>query len=111
MEIQQRDNATLAAYLQHIKDEAKRCDFDSDITAIHISVKGLWDAHIITAKIYEKDPQTLSKVIKLVEKLNVAQQVTVTLASPTVTMMSNDDRCFVCGKSGHIGCHCPITLL
>ena len=65
--------------------------------AIHISVKGHWDAHTIAAMIYEKDPQTLSEVIRLVEKLNAAQQLTATLTPLTVSMMSNDDRCFVCG--------------
>ena len=64
----------------------------------------------ITANIYEKDPQPLLEVIKLLEKLNVAQQVTATLTSPTVNMMLNDDRCFVCVKSGHIGHHCHNAL-
>ena len=30
-----------------------------------------------------------------------------TLTSSTVNMMFNDDWQFVCGKTGHIGCHCP----
>ena len=34
-------------------------------------------------------------------------QVTATLTFLTVNMMLYDDRCFVCGKTGHIGCHCP----
>ena len=58
--------------------------------------KGVW-----------KDPQTLSEVIKLVEKLDMAQQVTATLVTPMVNLMTNNDRCFVCGKKGHIGQHCP----
>ena len=37
----------------------------------------------------------------------MAQQVTATLTPLTVNMMSNDDICFVCGKTGHISCHCP----
>ena len=61
----------------------------------------------IAGKVYEKDPQTLSEAIKLVEKLDMAQQVTATLLPPTVNMMSGDDRCFVCGRKGYIGCHCP----
>ena len=83
------------------------CDFNSDTAPMHIFVKGFWDAHTIAAKIYEKDSQTLLEVIKLVEKLNTAQQVTATLIPPTVNMMPNDDICFVCGKTGHIGHHCP----
>ena len=75
MEIQQRDNETLAAYVHHFKMEAKRCDFNIDTAAICILIKGLSDAQTITAKEYEKDPHTLPEVIKLVEKLNTAQQV------------------------------------
>ena len=59
------------------------------------------------AKIYEKDPWTLLGVIKLVEKLNAPQQITTALIPPTVNMMLDDDRCIVCGKTGHIGHHCP----
>ena len=36
-------------------------------------VKGLWDAHTTAFKIYDKDPQTLSEVIRLVEKCIAAQ--------------------------------------
>ena len=60
-----------------------------------------------TGNVYEKDPQTLSEVIKLLEKLNMSQQVTATLSLPMVNMISSDDRSFVCGKKGHIGHHCP----
>ena len=49
------------------------------------------------------------EVIKLVEKLNAPQQVTTSLTSPTVNMMPNGDRCFVCGKTSNIHCHCPNT--
>ena len=94
MEIQQRDNETLAAYMHHFKTKAKMCDFNSDTAAIHIFVKGLWDAHNIVAKINERNPQTLLQVYKLMKKLNTAQQVTATLTLLTVNMMSNDDRCF-----------------
>ena len=34
MEIQQRDNKTLAAYVHQLKTEAKRCDFNSDTATI-----------------------------------------------------------------------------
>ena len=97
MEIQQKDNETLAAYVYPFKMADKRCAFDSDTAAIHMFVKGLWDAHTTAANIYEKDPQTLSEVIRIVEKVHVAQQLTATLTPSMVSMMSNDDRCFVCG--------------
>ena len=90
----------------NLKQKPRGVIYNSDTAAIHIFVKGLWDTHNIAAKIYDKDPQTLSKIIKLMEKLNTAQQVTATLTSPTVSMMLNDS-CFVCGKSGHISHHCP----
>ena len=106
MEIQQRDNETLAAYVHQFKTEAKRCDFNSNTAAICI-FKGLQNPHNIAAKIYEKGPQTLSEVIKLVEKFNKAQQVIATLTSSTVNMMLNDDQCFVSGMAGHIGHHYP----
>ena len=102
MEIQQKGNWILAAYAHSFKMEAKRCD----TVAICIFVKGLWDTCNITGKVYKKDLQTLSEVIKLVEKLNTAQQVTATLSPPTVNMISSDNRCFVCGRKGHIGHHC-----
>ena len=106
MKIQQRDNETLAACVHHFKMEAKRVT--STVTLpLCIFVKGLWDAHNIAAKVCEKDPQTLSVVIKPVEKLNMAEQVTTTLSPPMVNMMSNDNRYFVCGKAGNIGHYCP----
>ena len=107
MEIQQRDNETLAAYAHWFKTEVKRCSFNSDAAAIHIFIKGLWYAHKTAAKIYKKDPQTLLEVTMLVEKFNAAQQVRDSPTSSTVNMMSNDDWCFVCRKTGHIGHHCP----
>ena len=56
MEIQQKDNETLAAFIHHFKTAAKQCTFDNDTAAICIFVKGFWDAHTTTAIIYEKDP-------------------------------------------------------
>ena len=44
---------------------------------------------------YFKDNQTLAEVIRLVEKLNAAQQLTALLIPSMVSMMSNDDRCLV----------------
>ena len=63
--------------------------------AICIFVKGLQDVHTTTAKICEKDPQTLAEVIRLVGKLNAAQQLTAMLTPSAVSVMSNDHRCFV----------------
>ena len=107
MEIQQKDNETMAAYIHHFKMIAKLCPFDNDTAAINIFLKDLWDAPTIASKIYEKDPQTLTEVIRLVEKLGAAHQLTATLTPPTVSMMSGNDKCFVCGWTGLFGCHCP----
>ena len=76
--------------------QQKLCAFDNATVAICIYVKGLWDTHTTAAKIYEKDTQTLAEVIRLIEKLNAAQQLTTTLTPSMVSMMSNNDRCFVC---------------
>ena len=54
-----------------------------------------------------RTPQTLTEVIILVEKLSAAHQLTATLAPSAVSMMSSDDKCFVCGWTGHFGHHCP----
>ena len=59
MEIQERDNNTLTAYVHHFKTEAKRCDFNSNTTTIHMFVEYFQDACNIMVKIYEKDPKTL----------------------------------------------------
>ena len=75
--------------------------------AIHIFVKGLQGTHTTTAKTYEKDPQMLPEVIRLVENLNAAQHLTAMLTPSMVSMMSNDDGYFVCGQTGHYGCHFP----
>ena len=97
MEIQQKDNETLSAYIHCFKMAAKQCAFDNDNVAICTFVKYLRDAPIITSKIYEKDPQTLAEVIRLVEKLSATHQLTAALTPSTVSMMSSDDKCFVCG--------------
>ena len=54
------------------------------------------DVHTTAAKIYEKDPQTLSQLIRIVVKFNVAQQLTTPLTPFMVSMMYKNDRCFVC---------------
>ena len=63
--------------------------------------------HTTAAKMYVKDPQMLAEVIRLVGKFNAAKQQMATLTSSMVSMMSNDDKCFVCGQMGHFGHHCP----
>ena len=68
MEIQQQENENLAACVHGFKTAAKWCTFDSDTAAMCIFLKGLWDAHITVDKICEKDLQTLSEVIRIVEK-------------------------------------------
>ena len=60
--------------------------------AIHVFVKDLRDAPTIVSKIYEKDLQTLAEVIRPVEKLSAAHQLTATLTPSTVSMMSGDNR-------------------
>ena len=45
----------LAAYIHHFKIEAKICDLNIDMAAIHIFIKGLKDAHNVVGKVYEKD--------------------------------------------------------
>ena len=56
MEIQQKDNETLAAYIHLFKTAAKQCAFDNNTAAICIFVKGVQEAPTITPKIC-KDPQ------------------------------------------------------
>ena len=54
------------------KTTAKQCTVDNDSVAIHIFVKGLWDAPTITANIYKNDPQTLAEIIRFLK--NSVQQ-------------------------------------
>ena len=108
MEIQWKDNETLVAYVHCFKTAAKQCAFDNDIVSIRNFAKWLWDTHITAAKIYEKDPQALSEVIRIIEKFSVAQ-LKAMLKAAMVSMISNDDKCFVCGCMGHFGHHHPDT--
>ena len=85
MEIQQKDNETLAAYIHCFKAAVKQYAYDNDTAAICIYVKGLRDAPTIAPKIYEKDPQI--EVIRLVEKHNAALQLTATLTSSTLSII------------------------
>ena len=52
MEIQQRDNETLAAYVIHFKMEAKRCDFNSGTDAIGISVNSGATVSLMHTSVY-----------------------------------------------------------
>ena len=70
-------------------------------------VEGLRDAPHFASKIHVKDPQALAEVIRRVEKLNAAHQLTATLTPCTASMMSSDDKYFVCGWTGHFGHYCP----
>ena len=78
MEIQQKDNETLAAYIHHFKTAAKQCACDNDTAVIHIFVKDLGEAPAIKSKIYE-DLQTLAEVIRLVKMLSSAQHINLQL--------------------------------
>ena len=109
MDIQQKEEESLAAYIHRFKREAKRCNFTNNAATIRIFLKGLKNAHTIATHVYEKGPQTLADTISEVEKLQTAQQLTATLLpSSTVNVMSNEeDQCFQCQELGHIAHHCP----
>ena len=88
MDIQQQEKEWQAAYAHWFKTEAKWCNFMNDAANIRIFIKGLQKAHSLAAKIYEKDPQTLTDTITEVEKFNEAQQLTATIIpSSMVNMM------------------------
>ena len=109
MDIQQKDNESLAAYIHRFKREAIRCNFTNNAVTIRIFVKGLKNTHTLAACVYEKGPQMLTDAISEVEKLQTAQQLTATLLlSSTVNLMSNEgDQCFQCQELGHIAHICP----
>ena len=98
MDIHQNDKESLAAYIHRFKWEAKKCNFHNNATMIWISIKGLKNAHTLASCVYEKGPKTLADAIIEAEKLQAAQQLTVTsLPSSTVNVMSSeDDKCFQC---------------
>ena len=108
MDIQQTDKESLATYVHRFKWEANRCKFDNDAATIQIFLKGLKNVHTIATKVYEKGPQTLSKAIKEVEKLQAAQQITSSLlpTSSVNTMSSDNDRCFQCQEVSHMAHYC-----
>ena len=60
----------------------------NDAATIRISIKGLKNGHSSAARIYKKDSHTLKDAITEVEKLNAAQQLTMTIIpSSMVNMM------------------------
>ena len=65
---------------------------------ISIFANRLWHVHTTTAKIYKR---TLKLCLKSSELPNSHAD------TPTVSMMSNNDRCSVYGQTGHFGHHCP----
>ena len=89
MDIQQKDNEAIAAYIHYFKTAAKWC----------------------ALKVLEMHPPSQLKYMrrtpKLWLKLSAVHQLTAMLTPSTVSMMSGDDRCFVCGQTGHFGWHCP----
>ena len=78
MEIQQKDNETLAAYIHCFKTAAMQCTFDNDTVPIHSFVKGLLDARMTTAQIMKK---TLKLWLKSLEWLKNSLQHTDTFHS------------------------------
>ena len=104
MDIQQKENESLAAYIHHFKKEVSRCNFNNDAATIRIFIKGLKNAHTLATRAYDKEPRSLADGIKEVEKLQAAQQLTATLIpSSSVNVMScNDDKCFQCHELGHM---------
>ena len=109
MEIQQKENESLAAYIHHFKREASRCRFYNDAAMIRILIKGLRNVHTLATRVFEKGPQSLADAIREVEKLQAAQQLTASLL-PSISvnlMSSDDDKCFQCQESGHMAHHCP----
>ena len=109
MDIQQKDNKSLAAHIHRFKREAKRCNFTNNAATIRIFVKGLKNTPTVAASIYEEGPQTLTDAISEVEKLQAAQQLTaILLPSSTVNVMTNEeDQCFQCQELGHFTHNCP----
>ena len=109
MEIQQKEKESLAAYIHQFKREANRCIFNNNAAMIQIFIKRLRNAHTLETRVYEKGPQSLADVIREVEKLQAAQQLTTSLlpSSTVNVMLSDNDKCFQCQESGHMTHHCP----
>ena len=93
MEIQQKENGSLTAYIHHFKREAQRCNFTNNAATIRIFVKELKNTHTLATWIYKMGPQMFTDAISEVGKLQAAQQHTVTLTpSLTVNVMVSQGR-------------------
>ena len=57
---------------------------------------------------YMKTPR-LAEVIRCAENFSTAYQLKTTLTPSTISIMSSDNKCFVCWQTHHFGCHCPDT--
>ena len=71
MDIQQKEQESLAAYVHHFKWEASRYKFDNDAATIRIFIKGLKNTHTLTTKVYENGPQSLADVTREVESFKL----------------------------------------
>ena len=104
MEVQEKNNETLAAYAQCFKTAAKQYTFDND--TVTICILGDFEMHPPSELKHMK--RTLKLWLKSsdwLNNLNTAQQITATLTPSTVSMMSGNDRCLVFGQTGHFGNH------
>ena len=90
MEIQQKEKESLAAYMNHFKREAKRCNFTNSAATIRIFVKGFKNTHTLATQVYEKGPQTLADAISGVDRLQAAQQLTPDPPLDTITGTDTD---------------------
>ena len=72
-------NESVAACIHQFKTEAKQCDFMNNAATNSIFSKRIKNAQSLAARIYKKDPHTLTDTITKIEKLNAAKQLTVTI--------------------------------
>ena len=66
MEIQQKEKKSLTAYIHHFKREAKDVTLQIVPPQLEYFVKGLRNAQMLAAQVYEKGPQTLADAISKV---------------------------------------------
>ena len=72
MDIQPKDNESLAAYIHRSKGRPKGVICTNNAATIRIFVKGFKKAHTLAACFYEKGPQMLTDPISELEKLQAA---------------------------------------